>query len=87
MKVKRASGSMTEDEVIDLAIDTVLGASMGLKRLSKKILRAQRQLRSLVDDDAWRVYMRLEELANERASLQMELLARWAVETKSRRLQ
>lgn len=85
MKVKRASGSMTEDEVI--AIDTALGASTGLKRLSKKILRAQRRLRSLVDDDAWRVYMRLEELANERASLQMELLARWGVETRSRWLQ
>ena len=86
-KHRRPTGATTDDEVLDLLIDAVLGGSKRVREVSTKIVKAQRQLRALVSDDAWKAYLRLEELANERASLQMELLARWAVETRSRRLQ
>jgi predicted nucleic acid-binding Zn-ribbon protein len=57
-----------EDELADL-IDQLHRDDPELQRLRRRILRLQRQLRARVDDDTWRVYLRLEETVNERSSL------------------
>lgn len=72
------------DEAIDLVIDAVLIGSKPLRRMTKAILKEQKNLRRAVDDDAWRVFLRLEELLNERASKQMDVLVRWALAAGAR---
>jgi hypothetical protein len=72
------------DEAIDLVIDAVLIGNGTLRKLTKKILKHQNKLRHAVDDDAWHVFLKLEELLNERASAQMGLLLRWGLAHGSR---
>lgn len=72
------------DEAIDLVIDAVLIGNGSLRRLTKKILKQQKTLRHAVDDDAWKVFLKLEEVVNERASMQMTVLVRWALTHGSR---
>jgi len=67
------------DEALDLVIDAMLIGNAGLRRLTKKILRAQKNLRRVVDDDAWRKYLKLEEAENARTEMQMQILVRWAL--------
>ena len=75
---------VTADEALDLVIDAVLIGNDGLRTQTKPILKAQKGLRHALDDDAWRVFLRLEELLNERASAQMNLLLRWGIAHGSR---
>lgn len=75
---------VTHDEAIDLVVDAVLLGSKQLRHLSKKILKAQRRLQRSVDRDSWKLYLALEELVNERASVQMDLLVRWALAAGAR---
>lgn len=75
---------VSDDEAIDLVIDAVLLGSKRLRRLSKKILRAQQRLQHAADADGWRAYLLLEELVNERADVQMHLLVRWALAAGAR---
>lgn len=70
---------VTDDEAIDLVIDAVLVGSKPLRRLTKKILGLQRRLHRKVDADAWKVFLALEEAINERASLEANILVRWAL--------
>lgn len=70
---------VTGDEAIDLVIDAVLIGNDGLRKQTKQILKQQKKLRHAVDDDAWHTFLKLEELVNERASAQMDLLLRWAL--------
>ena len=75
---------VTPEEALDLVTDAVLIGAKRLRKLTKKILHAQRRLRRAVNDDGWRTYLKLEELVNERASAQMDLLVRWALATGCR---
>ncbi len=75
---------VTGDEALDLVIDAVLIGDDGLRKLTKKILKQQKKLRHAVDDEGWKSYLRLEELLNERASEQMDVLVRWALTHGSR---
>jgi hypothetical protein len=68
---------LTDDEVLGLVVDGVLAGSKPITKLTKKILRAQRELHKTVKGNAWQVYLRLEELANERASMQIDLIVTW----------
>ena len=68
---------VTDREALDLVVDGVLMGSKPARELTKKIVKVQRKLQRAVDDDAWRIYLRLEELVNERADMQVELLLRW----------
>lgn len=67
------------DEAIDLVIDAVLVGNAGLRKLTKQILKHQRRLRRAVDDDAWKACLKLEEAANARSDIQMQILVRWAL--------
>jgi hypothetical protein len=75
---------VTPDEAIDLVIDAVLSGNGGLRKLTKEILKQQSKLRHAVDDEGWKVFLKLEELLNERASAQMDLLLRWGLAHGSR---
>lgn len=75
---------VSNDEAIDLVIDSVLMGSKRLRRLSKNILKAQQRLQHAVDADGWRLYLALEELVNERAEEEMDLLVRWALTAGAR---
>jgi hypothetical protein len=72
------------DEALDLICDAVLIGNDTLRKLTKNILKEQKKLRHAVDDDGWKAYLKLEELVNERASKQMELLLRWGLAHGSR---
>lgn len=76
---------VTEDEAIDLVIDAVLVGSKPLRKLTKKIRQLHRRLHRKVDADAWKVFLALEEVVNERASYQMNILVRWAFGRRARR--
>jgi hypothetical protein len=75
---------ITADEAIDIVIDAVLIGNDTLRKQTKHILKQQKKLRHAVDDDAWKVFLKLEELVNERASAQAELLLRWGLSHGSR---
>lgn len=70
---------ISADEAVDLVVDAVAVGSKSVRRLTKKILKAQERLRRALHDDAWKAYLRLEELTNDRASKQMDLVVRWAL--------
>jgi hypothetical protein len=70
--------SLTDGEMLGLVMDGVLAGSKPIKKLTKRVLKAQRRPHRAVDPDAWRIYLRLEELVNERDSMQAELLVKWA---------
>lgn len=72
------------DEAIDLICDAVLIGNDGLRKLTKQILKHQKRLHRAVDDDGWKAYLKLEEIVNERATMQMDVLVRWALGTGSR---
>jgi hypothetical protein len=72
------------DEALDLICDAVLIGNATLRKLTKQILKQQKKLRHAVDEDAWKVFLKLEELHNERASAQMDLLLRWGLAPGSR---
>ena len=72
------------DEALDLVIDAVLIGNDGLRKLTMQILKQQKKLRHAVDDDGWKAYLKLEEVVNERASAQMDLLLRWGLAHGSR---
>ena len=72
------------DEAIALVIDGIMLGSKPLRKLTKRVLAAQRKLRKAVDDDGWKKYLALEEVVNERASAQMDVLVRWALGHGSR---
>jgi hypothetical protein len=75
---------VSADEAIEFVIDAVMLGSKPLQKFTKKVLKAQERLRNAVDDDGWKKYLKLEEVVNERASMQMELLVRWALAHGSR---
>jgi hypothetical protein len=75
---------ITADEALDLVTDAVMIGTPSLRKLTKKVLRAHKRLRHAVDDDGWAAYLKLEEVVNERASAQMDVLVRWALGHGSR---
>lgn len=64
-----------EEEDLAALIDQLHRDAPELQRLRRRILRLQRQLRALVDDGTWKVYLALEEAVNERSSLLATKLA------------
>lgn len=65
------------EKVLDTLIEQAL-ASPGLSKLSARIRRAQQKLRGVVDPDAWRRYLAVEEVANERLDIALTATARAA---------
>lgn len=64
-----------DDDDLAALIDQLHRDTPELQPVRRRILRLQRQLRALVDDGTWNVYLALEEVANERSSLLATKLA------------
>lgn len=75
---KLSTGDVRDDGRLADAIYRLLKAQPDRAAASRKVQRAQRRLRKLVDDAAWDAYLSVEEAVNERADAQLHLVARWA---------
>jgi hypothetical protein len=73
-EMKKTGQVEIERKLVAYVIDDALQRSERLRRMTRRILKAQRKLRRLVDDDAWAAYLSLEDAANARSSKQMDLL-------------
>jgi hypothetical protein len=79
MKPPKLTKKIVRDDLaLSDAIIAVLTKSKNRRKLTKAVLKWQRRLQRAVDGKAWRVYMRLEEIVNERASFEQDVLVRWA---------
>ena len=58
----------------EFLIDDALARSAKLRRISKRIRRAQQVLRGLCDDPAWDAYLKIEEATNARAYKELRLV-------------
>jgi len=75
---------VADDDALALAIHEFLLGSKKMRKLSRRVRRAQGRLHRVVDGRAWRVYLRLEEAVNDRDGLEGDLLIRWAYEAGKR---
>lgn len=73
-----------DDEAVARTLDGLLLGNRSFRRLSARVRRVQGQLRKLVSDDAWHAYLKLEATVNERASLEADLIVKWAFEADVR---
>ena len=86
MKTAKLTAKMLKDhEAVGDAIDRVLLASKAWGKASRRIRKAQGRLRRIVSFDGWMAYLRLEEIVNARAAIEMEVVVRWAFEQGVRR--
>lgn len=69
---------LTDSEALALVVDGVVAGSKPIKKLTKRVLKAERRLRKAVGDKDWKLYLALEELVNERDSMRVDLLVKWA---------
>jgi hypothetical protein len=69
---------VADDEQLAQAIDAVTIRMKTHRRARRKIVRAQDELHRLVDDSAWKAYLKLEQAVNERDSDEVDVLVRWA---------
>jgi len=71
------------------SLSTVLGelveGDVRQKRHRLRILRLQKELRALVTEEAWRVYLRVEDASAVRLGEATELVAAWAFKQGCRR--
>jgi len=75
---------MNDDDALAVAVNELLLGSKSIRRLSKRVLRAQDRLQKAVDRRAWKRYLRLEVIGNDRTSQEMDLIIRWAFEAGKR---
>ncbi len=78
------SDIMADDDALALMIDELTLGSKRVRKLSKKVRRAQDRLRKVVKSKAWAKYMKLEQIVNHRAGEEVNLLVRWAFEAGKR---
>jgi hypothetical protein len=75
---------MNDDDALAMAINELLLGSPVVRKLSKRVRRGQDRLERAVDRKAWKLYLRLEELVNDRTSRETDLLVRWAFDAGKR---
>jgi len=75
---------MNDDDMLALAINELLLGSPAVRKLSKRVRHAQDHLQKVVERRAWKRYLRLEEIINDRTSRETDILVRWAFEAGKR---
>ncbi len=85
MKPRLTKKIVRDDLRLSDAIIAVLTRDKARRPMMKAILRAQRKLQRAVSPVAWKLYLRLEEIVNDRASHEQDLLVRWAFREGCRR--
>lgn len=69
---------LDDEDALTWAIDELLQADDNYQRLTGKILRVQKRLRTLASDESFAAYIRLEEAVNARFGDALVVVARWA---------
>jgi hypothetical protein len=72
-------GLLSDDSALDDVISEVLGRSDEYRRLSRRVRGAQDALQRAVGRKPWLLYLRLEEIVNDRVAFETRLIARWAL--------
>lgn len=62
------------------ALDALLQADPTWRRQTRAVLKAQEQLRAVLDDEQWAMYLDVEAAANARLTEALITIARWAFE-------
>lgn len=75
---------MADDDALALAVEELLLGTRVIRKLTRRVRRAADRLQRVVNRRAWARYMLLEEVVNNRASQEVELLIRWAYEAGTR---
>lgn len=79
MKTPKLTKKIVRDDLaLSDAISAVLVRSKRRKNQTRDILRWQRPLRRAVTHDAWMLFLRLDEIMNDRTSHEQDVLVRWA---------
>jgi hypothetical protein len=78
MKPRLTKRAVKDDLRLSDAVIAVLTRDKARRPMTKAILRAQRKLQRAVSVEAWKLYLRLEEIVNDRASHEQDVLVRWA---------
>jgi len=72
------------EDALGLAIDAVLLRSNRFRQASRRVRKFQRKLRRMITGDAWLTYLRLEEVVNARAAIEVDVLVEWAFKSGRR---
>jgi integrase len=75
---------MNDNDALAVAVNELLVGSKTIGKLSKRVRQAQDRLQRAVDRRAWKRYLRLEEIGNDRTSQETDLIIRWAFEAGKR---
>lgn len=75
---------MSDHDALSDMINKLLLASKKMGKLTKRVVRAQDRLHRVVGRRAWAKYMMLEEVVNERAGHEMDVIIRWAFDAGRR---
>lgn len=77
---------IADDVLVGDAINQVLRADCILRRIHRRLVRRQRALRAVVDDEQWHKYMLVEELFNDRWARALAIVAKafFAAGTRAR---
>jgi hypothetical protein len=70
--------------MIALVMSGVLASSKKYREATKTVLREQRRLQRAIGKKEWRRYLALEEAVNDRASIEADLIVRWAFAAAAR---
>lgn len=73
-KLAKEAARMVADDLVECFIDDTLARSKRLRALTERVVEAQRELRSVVDDETWARYLELEMAVNARSSKQLRVL-------------
>jgi predicted nucleic acid-binding Zn-ribbon protein len=75
---------VNDDDALAVAMNELLLGSKTIRKLSKRVRRTQERLQQVVDRKAWKRYLKLEELVNDRTSQETDRIVRWAFEAGKR---
>jgi len=75
---------VNDDDALAMAVNDLLLGSKTIRKLSKRVRHGQERLQLVVDRRAWKRYLRLEELVNDRTNRETDVIIRWAFEAGKR---
>ena len=78
LPLPRLTRTTLRDPSLHWAANEAIGADPELRRLAMRIRKLQEKLRHAVDDDAWSLYLKLEQTINQRVVDESAKLVAWA---------
>jgi hypothetical protein len=74
-----------EEKVVERALNRFHLSDPEMRRLTRKVIRAQRELRRMVSKKTWRIYLALEEVVNARDLRLIEVAIKLGIDHGCRR--